>query len=118
MTEDAAVYGRLSHDVAAGGVIPFFRKHLLDLGAVVTDDDLRATGDVVWPSHICDAFKPERITARSHNVAGRHPHVLLGLITSDECHAQDEHCHAEMRQLHSVVTATLRAQFLERAELT
>src|ERR1044072_2076275 len=117
MSEDAAVDGRLGHHVATRGVIPFLRKHLLDLGAVVTDDDLGASGDVVWPGHVCHAIKPERVTAGSHNVARRHAHVLFGLITSDERDADDEHCDAEMGPLHSVVTATLRAQLLERAEL-
>src|SRR5678815_3001578 len=118
MTKDAAVNGRLRHDVAARGVIPFLRKHLLDLNAVVTHDDLGTSGDVVWPGCVCDAIKPERITAGSHNIARIHAHVLFGLITSDEGHADNEHCDTEMRHLHSVVTATLCTQFLERAELT
>src|ERR1051325_7659822 len=118
MTEDATIDGRLGHDAAGGGVIPFLRKHLLDLNSVLTDDHLCTTRDVVWSRFIRDAIEPERITTGGHDVAGRHTHVLLSLISGDERHADDEHRHTQMCDLHSVVAATLRAQFLKRVELT
>ena len=118
MAEDATVDGRLSHGAAAGRVFPFLRKHLLDLNAVLTDDDLGAGGEVVWSGFPRDTIEPELITTRGHHIAGRHAHVLLCLIAGDERYADDEYCDAEMRDLHPVVAATLREKFLKRVELS
>ncbi len=72
---------------------------------------------IVWTGNVRHSVKPKLVTAGAHRVARLHPHVLLRLVSSDHRHADDKHRDAEMRQLHSVVTTTLRAQFLKRGEL-
>src|SRR5687768_9718297 len=89
IAKDSAVDCSLSHHIAAGGAVAFLRIHALELGAVASHNDLGTRCLVVWTNYICDTIKLKLVTARPHNIAALHAHVLLRLISSDYRHAND-----------------------------
>src|SRR5690242_11764235 len=118
MSEYSGVDRGLGHHVAGGRVVTFLGLHLFYFSSVATDGDVRSSRDVVWTSHIRDAVEAKLIAPRGHGVSRIHVDIFFNLISGDERDPDNKHRHSEMRDLHTVVAAGLRAKLLQRGELS
>jgi len=115
---NAAVDRSFGHHASARGIVPFLWIHALDLGTVFTHDHLCPASAIVWSSNFRHAVELKLVTSGHDRVANSHPHILLCLITSDHSDADDENRDTKVRELHSVVAATLHPQLLKYRELS
>src|SRR6266496_3349578 len=79
--------------------------HQRDGCAVFCHLNVRAYCLVIWAGNLSDAVQTKDITADTHRVADVHLHVFLILVSRDYGYSGDEDRHADMGQLHAIVSA-------------
>src|SRR5437773_2972700 len=117
ITKQTAVNRRFRRYTLRGREGSFFRMHQSHKPAAPGHFNVRAHGLVIRPRKPLEVRQSKIISPDIDGVADVHFHISLSLVARDHGNAGNEHGHAHMREVHSVIAPAWRRQLLYKTQL-
>src|SRR5205814_445490 len=73
-------------------------------------------GLVIWAGNLSDVVQTEVVTADTYRVADVHLHVFLILVSRDYGYSGDEDRHADVGQLHAIVSTRRGSEAADKTQ--
>src|SRR5438128_7354755 len=92
--------------------------HQRDECAVLRHFNVRAYCLVIWAGNLTEIVQTELVTTDPHRVADVHLHVFLILVTRDYSYSGNKDRHADVGQLHAIVSARRCSEAADKTQFT